>query len=316
MLSPDNVTKAALVDALSRALRTVINSSDEALIFSSMVVPCSEFGVFLSHHDLEFLSVLNNLYDSPSSYVEERRTSGRVEIAKPHLVILAGTQPDYLNSVLPEEAWGMGFTSRLLMIYANATPPTDLFFKTNANNAAIELADRLNAIFEYKGEFVWSSHAINEINTWNAAGCPPVPTHSKLLHYNGRRALHAIKLAMISCASRGADMHVTVEDFERAKDWLLAAEVNMPDVFRAMGQKSDSQVISDLHFHLYRKWSSVALASRCPLKDKDLYDFLHTRVPSASIARLIEVAEKSGYIRKGPYPGEWFPNLLDSKGGM
>jgi hypothetical protein len=44
--------------------------------------------------------------------------------------------------------------------------------------------------------------AIDEINAWNQAGCPPSPGHSKLLHYNGRRALHVIKLSMISAVSR------------------------------------------------------------------------------------------------------------------
>jgi hypothetical protein len=110
-LSPDNVTKAALIDALAKALRTVINASTgEAMSFSCMVVPCPEFGVFFTHHDLEFLSVLNHIYMSPQMYREERRTAGVIEVTKPHLIMLSGTQPDYLNSFLPDEAWGMGFT--------------------------------------------------------------------------------------------------------------------------------------------------------------------------------------------------------------
>ena len=119
---------------------------------------------------------------------------------------------------------------------------------------------------------------------------------------------------MISAASRSPELHVTVEDFERAKSWILEVEVLMPDIFRAMGQRSDSQVIADMHFALYRKWSSVALDKRKPLKDRDLYDFLHTRVPSGNIAKLIDVAEKTGYLRKGTYPDEWIPELLTHVG--
>ena len=312
--APDNVTKASLIDALSRAVRTVINGSSSAHIFSSMVVPCSEFGVFLTHHDLEFLSVLNNIYDSPISYIEERRTSGKVEITKPHLIILAGTQPDFLNTLLPEEAWGMGFTSRLIMVYAGASPAADLF-SYNATQAST-LLNRLTDIFNYKGEFVWSKNAIDEINAWNRAGCPPAPTHSKLLHYNGRRALHTIKLSMISSASRSGDLHVTVDEFERARDWMLTIEQTMPDVFRAMGQRSDTQVLSDLHFHLYRIWSSVALDKRKPIPESVIYDFLQSRVPSEKITRLVEVAERAGYIRKAMYPGEWIPNTLQKVGSV
>lgn len=311
-LAPDNVTKAALIDALSKALRTIINSTSEAYTFSSMAVPCSEFGVFFTHHDLEFLSVLNHIYDSPSSYREERRTAGIIEINKPYLVILAGTQPDFLNSFLPDEAWGMGFTSRLIMIYADAAPAADLFSMTEFKSST--LAPDLVRIFEKKGEFRWTQNAIDEINAWNRAGCPPRPTHSKLGHYSSRRALHCIKLAMISSASRLGDMIVTVDDFERARDWLIQAEVTMPDIFRAMGQRSDSQVIIDLHYHIYRKWASVQIDKRVPITEQEIYNFLHTRIPSEKIKGMIDVAERTGYIRKALYPGEWIPEALGKFG--
>ena len=307
-LAPDNVTKASLIDALARSMRTVLNGTETPYIFSAMVVPCPEFGVFFTHHDLEFLSVLNHIYVNPPLYREERRTSGIIEINKPHLVFLTGTQPDYLNSFLPEEAWGMGFTSRLMMIYAEGAPPADLFASSAFQGA--DLAEGLRRVFALKGEFTWSKNAIDEINAWNRAGCPPIPTHSKLLHYNGRRALHAIKLSMISAVSRDENLYVTVEDFERARDWLITAEAVMPDIFRAMGQKSDQQIIADLHLHLYRIWSSVSLDKRMPIPVKAIYEFLHTRVPSEKIPRLIEVAEKLGYIQRGRYPDEWIPSPI------
>ena len=311
-ISPDNVTKASLIDALAKSLRTVINGSSTAYSFSAMSVPCPELGVFFTHHDLEFLSVINHIYMSPPTYREERRTAGIIEINKPHLVILGGTQPDFLNSLLPEEAWGMGFTARVIMIYADGTLTSDLF--AMLTQRASGLSQRLNDIFKYKGEFAWTQQAIDEINAWNNVGCPPTPTHSKLLHYNRRRALHTIKLAMISSAARGPELVVTVDDFERAKDWLITAEVRMPDIFRAMGQRSDTQILADLHFHLYRKWSSVVLSERKPIVTGDIYRFLESRVPSEKIRNLVDVAEKAGYLRRGPYPDEWIPNAIGSVG--
>ena len=311
-LAPDNVTKAALIDALSKALRTIINGSTNAYTFSAMAVPCSEFGVFFTHHDLEFLSVLNHIFDAPSSYREERRTAGIVEIIKPYLVILAGTQPDFLNSFLPDEAWGMGFTSRLIMIYANNAPATDLF--STVTTQSTTLSTELTKIFQLKGEFSWTKNAIDEINAWNNHGCPPAPDHSKLLHYNGRRALHTIKLSMISSISRSPELIVTVDDFERAKDWLLEAETLMPDIFRAMGQRSDMQLISDMHFHVYRLWATVAIDKRKPIAGNELWKFLHSRVPSDRIPKLIDAAHRTGYIRPGMYPDEWIPNPLGNFG--
>jgi hypothetical protein len=304
-LSPDNVTKASLMDVLARSLRTVMNGHGLAYSFSAMNVAVSEFGVFLARHDTEFLSAINNIFDSPPIYTEERRSSGALEINKPHLVLLCGTQPDFLNSILPEEAWGMGFTSRLIMIYADSSMQKDLFSTVTVNSPLLQ--SELTKRFELKGEFSWSKNAIDEINAWNRAGLPPVPTHSKLQHYNGRRALHTVKLAMISAASRGAELRVLVEDFERAQSWLLEAEKTMPDIFRAMGAKSDSQVIVDMHYHLYMLWSRTKLSDRKPLSTQQMYEFLHSRVPSDKISRLIDVAEKTGYIRRGMYPDEWIP---------
>lgn len=308
-LSPDNLNKATLVKALSESLRTVLNGADTPYIFSSMSVSAPEFGVFFPHYDLEFLSVINDIYLCRPFYQEERIGRGTIKIEKPHMVILSGTQPDYLNAFLPEVAWGMGFTSRLIMIYADSAPPTDFFTESAIDyTSSIE---QLKKIFALKGRFMWSRAALEEVNAWNRAGGPPTPEHSRLLHYNGRRTLNVVKLSMISAVSRSQELYVTVDDFERARDWLLDAEAIMPDIFRAMGQKSDQQILADLHLHLYRLWSSVALDKRKPIKTKDIYDFLHTKVTSDKIAKLIDVAEKLGYIRKGQFPDEWVPRTLD-----
>ena len=304
-IAPDNVTKASLVDNLARAQRTIMNGNGMPYIFSAMNVASSEFGVFFTHHDLEFLSNINNIFDSPPVYVEERRTSGRIEINKPHLVLLCGTQPDFLNTLLPEEAWGMGFTSRLIMVYSSAALVKDLFSTVTVNANA--LVKGLSSIAEYKGEMSWSKNAIDEINAWHRAGCPPVPSHSKLNHYCGRRSLHAIKLSMIASAARGGFPNVTVEDFERAKGWLLEAEITMPDIFRAMGQKSDAQIIVDLHYFMWSEYSKRAINDRKPIPQQKIYEFLHSRVTSERIAKLIEVAERTGYINKGVFPDEWIP---------
>ena len=200
------------------------------------------------------------------------------------------------------------------MIYADGALPGDLFAVTA--HRASNLIQGLNEIFKYKGEFSWTKNAIDEINAWNNAGCPPTPTHSKLLHYNRRRALHTIKLAMISSVARSPELIVNVGDFERAKDWLINAEERMPDIFRAMGQRSDTQILTDLHFHMYRRWSSVVLSERKPLPTSVMYQFLESRVPSEKIRNLLDVAEKSGYIRKGTYPDEWIPNVLGNVGSV
>ena len=124
-----------------------------------------------------------------------------------------------------------------------------------------------------------------------------------------RRLLHIIKLVTISCLSRQKGKLIEECDIERAKGWLLEAEKVMPDIFRAMMAKSDSELLSELHFHLWKLWASVVPDKRKPIDETHVYTFLKDRVPGEKIAKIIEVAEKSGLIVHNA-GGGWIPRPL------
>lgn len=307
-VSPDNLTKASLVDAIAKSLRTVIAEDGGSMqAFCALNIACSEFGVFFTAHDTEFLSVLNEIYEGPPSYSEERRTSTNVDIIKPHITMMAGTQPDFLGSFMPEEAWGMGFASRLIMVYADSAPKARIFRNEGNNSSVAHLLAPLIKIYSLKGEFLWTEEAIDVIYNWQDGGFLPRPEHNKLRHYNERRMVHTVKLSMVAAASRAASLTVTAEDVERAKSWLLAAEVKMPDIFYSMAQKSDSQLIDDMHFYIYQLWAANPREKRPDVDEEVLYKFLSEKVPSERVQRIIDQAEKMGVIRQGYLPGSWTP---------
>lgn len=313
-VAADNLTREALVDAMAKSLRTIVNGAEFPLIYSALNVACSEFGVFFANHDTHYLSFINHIYDGLNSYKEERRTVDPPEVIKPHLVILAGTQPDFLGSFMPEEAWGMGFTSRLLLIYSAAPGTTKIFGKSV--DVSKGLQGGINDLAVLKGEFVWMDDAIDEFVAWDKSGPggiggAPIPQHPRLRHYLGRRPLNVIKLSMISSASRGVSMTVTIDDVERAKSWLLEAEAGMPDIFLSMAQKSDSQIIDDMHLALYRMYSSVVRGERKPIQKEAVYRYLAKRIPSPLIPKIIETAEHMGVLKPGTYPDEWIPAPLN-----
>jgi hypothetical protein len=308
-VAPDNVTKPVLIEALARSMRVEFNENMEMEEpCSALCVACSEFGVFFTNHDLEFISVLNFIYDDPPKYREERITIGVREAIRPHLTILGGTQPDYLGTFMPEQAWGMGFAKRLIMIYGAVVPPIkDIFVSQNGHDWISELADGLTAIFQMKGKFEWTEEARNEINAWYHAGQPPRPDHNRLAHYCSERPVYLIKLSMISAASRTQSLVVEIEDFERARDWLLSAETLMPDIFHAMSSKSDSQVIDDLHQALWQKWAVNRPIDRRDIDEEILWRHLKEKVTSDRIPRIIDAAVKMGAIKAGNLPGTYVP---------
>ena len=299
-LAANNMTKAALIDALQEAERQVFIDEKTMLDYHSLFVPAPELGVLVPAHDLEFLSVINYIWDNPPFYREKRRgmktetnPTGEVDIARPQLTILAGTQPGYLSGLLPDEAWTMGTMSRTIMIYSGEAPPPDLFGDRSKNESLkTKLILEFRRMARLLGTVTWAPEAKSAILNWQRAGLEPVPSHSKLTNYNSRRLFNTIKLAIISSASRGDDLVITGFDVERALTWLLEAESVMPDVFRAMANKSDKQIIDELYYFCWQQYAKAKkLVSEVAIKY-----FLMSRVPSDKIPHIIAVSCQTGML--------------------
>lgn len=310
-IGPDNPTKASFLDTLEASVRST--SAMNGSVYHALSVACREFGVLIPKHDNAFLEDLTDIYDNPPLYTAPRRTTKSLSIDKPTINILAAITPDFLNDIMPETAWGQGFTSRLLFIYGVRLSIKDRnFFAKRTESNMEKLITRLTEAFtDLSGEFEWDLDAATAMNAWINSGMEPVPSYGRLTHYVGRRDAHIAKLAMLSSVSAQNGMAIKLTDYERAKAWLLAAEAVMPDVFRAMAQKSDAQLIQDMHWHLYTQWSRVARDKRKPIHIEEMWKFLRDRVPSERIPRVIETAIRSGYFVRAPYPDEYIPQSRD-----
>ena len=192
----------------------------------------------------------------------------------------------------------MGFMSRVIMIYASKAPKMEDLFAVPQLDLGQKkfLVSGLTDLAKLRGAFGWHQSAVVELNRWYTTGMEPVPEHSKLEYYLGRRLLTVVKLAMISSASRGTgEMIVELADLTRAKDWLFAAETMMPDVFREMVLRSDSQTIQELHFFAWKIW----VKEKKPIHEGRLIHFLSNRVSSERIEKVLGVAEKAGFFSRG-----------------
>jgi hypothetical protein len=314
-VAPKSVTSASLVDAVNESAQR-IPLAGGLVEFASLFLPAGELGVLLPAHDLGFLSILNDLYDNPPNYTEKRRTLDRnTDIVRPQINILGGSQPAYLTSLLPEEAWNMGFTSRMIMVYANAAPKKPLFeFSpgTTVANAArrVTLVKHLSALAGLHGPFTLTQAAMDNVTKWHLAGGPPIPQHSRLAHYNSRRTIHLLKLSMAASASRSLRLEITELDVERAKTWLFASEALMPDIFRDMVGRSDGQVIKELHMYLWAEH----VRTKQPLHESLLFDFLSARVPSERVKVIIEVAERSNVLIREANSTNYIPKPIHQHG--
>jgi hypothetical protein len=299
-IAPAGTTRQGLIDAILEG-----GDRKDALDFTkSVLVAASEFGVLLTAHDLDFLNTLNNFYDNPEVTEYRTRGTGLIKIDNPHISLIGGTQPKYLGEVFPEAAFGMGFTSRIIMVYAGSPVRTKLFSKRQRDESLwTELVEGLKRLAALSGQMEIVGEVQEEMERWWDEGLPPVPKHHKLQHYNGRRVLHILKLMMISAAS---DERLTIlpEDMIFAKETLLEAEYEMPEIFKEMSSGSSIDVLEELYNFMIR----VNVARKGgPVSLHEIVDFLSRMVPASQTKYIIDTMLDSG--RMTPFFNEKNPGI-------
>jgi hypothetical protein len=309
-LGPDNPTEASFMDALYASAKPSINGSG-GILHSCMTVLCREFGVLIPKYSESFMATLGDLWDNPPMFTAPRRQSKSVAIECPTLNLLAAATPAALGD-MPEKAWKEGFASRVIFIYgASAKEYRNVFVKPRLADLS-RLKKTLDEWFhEIHGAFEWSDAAADAHLKWlNGENLAPVPTYGRLEHYLSRRNEHAMKLMMISSVSAGNGLVIELSDFERGRQWLLDAEQTMPDVFRAMSQKSDMQIMQDAHHFVYARYSRVGLKDRKPVAETLVARFFENKTTSERITGLIETMVRTGRLKRTQFGG-YVPGELD-----
>ena len=263
---------------------------------------------------MNFLSIINELFDHKDSYREERRHSLKepIDIPKPMTTLLTGSQPGFLATLLPEAAWTMGWTSRMLMVYSSSTPSVPLF-GTYKNQEALQtaLVKKLDETAEYYGEMKWDANAIAEMERWRKDNWAPVPDHPKLANYTPRRGtIFAVKLAMVAAMSRGEELAIRLQDVERARGWLLEIEDLMPQIFRDMIMRSDDQVMEETFQYTFE----IYMKHRLPLTSSLILRFLCQRTPAEKAEKILSLMEKSGIFERVAGTESYIPRARNMHG--
>jgi len=300
-VAPSSVSSASLVDSLVLANRKIIRPTETPAFvqFHYLATVASELGVFLPVYDPLFMNSLTKFYDG-EHYEERRRSSSvkHVRIEHPHLSIVGGTTPSYLNSFLPEGAWDQGFTSRTIFVYSGEAVFTEIFGDEEGHarlgQEYINLLADLKRLSGLYGKMQWDADAASAITEWNRRGLPPVPEHNKLAHYNTRRLAHVIKLCMVASVARTSDLRISLDDYQLALDWLLEAENHIPDLFNSHGVAGDTAAIDDVWDFIYRAYNKEG---KKPIAEHRVVNFLRSKVPSHNIMKVLEIMERSGLIR-------------------
>ncbi len=297
-IAATSVTKASLIDELNEANRRYItnNPMNPVENFNSLLLCINELGVLLPAYENEFMNTLTDLWDC-KHYSERRRTSKiEIDINKPQLNFLAACTPSYLMNVMPEGAWDQGFISRTMLIYSGERQLRSLFEESLDNTEGWDsLNQDLAKIANLYGEMKFTKGAAALMDKFHLGeGANTAPDHPKLLSYSIRRTVHLIKLCMVVSASRSDELLIREEDFQVAYDYLIEAEREMPDIFKAMTQGGAGKVMEEAWHFLY----TIFIKENKPILKHRLIQFLQERVPVHNIETTIKMMEQGRMIEK------------------
>jgi hypothetical protein len=293
-IAPSSTTRAGLIDFMVDA-RKIDVSGTVPVVYHSVLCASPEFGNLVPQYDNAWLNILNDLYDCGSLFSDVTRKYGEIRIEHPHLCILAGTQPKYLDNLLPDAAFGMGFTSRLVMAYAPAGAYTSLFSNVQKSAQVHDfLVEDLKTIGKLHGEFYLTPEALELWETLAKESFKPVPEHSKLQHYVSRRPAHILKAMMCFSASERDDLRITEDHIESAVKLLHDTEKEMPQIFSEMVTKGYADANEETLAHVKE---TFRLNGGKPLQETALIRFLVGKVPNNQIKQTIDLLTQSGQLK-------------------
>ena len=242
-LSSESTTREALIKRMKGALTTVADPLTPHIIKThcSMTIVSEELSVFLRQNDINFLSNLTNWYDSRDVWTYETKHGGAETVEGLCVNLLGGTAPDWLESMLPKEAVGGGFTSRIIFVTEERKRKTVVAPKMNDKKRDNLIAD-LEQIVQLVGQYIMSPEAETMYKNWYeeqdvlAKDGKFAVSDNRFTGYCERRPTHIKKLSMIVNASHTNDKIITADDFQRARNYLETAEKQMHKTFGGFGE--------------------------------------------------------------------------------
>ena len=196
-----------------------------------MYIVASEFGSFLGQNNLALTRFLVKMWDG-EDYVYQLKNSKHV-LRNALLNMIGGTTSTDIATLLPPEAIGQGFMSRIILIYEarkqRRIPPSKAGVDDNyyeAIAAVFREADQMHGMFEL-------SNAANELSDHLYMQDVKI-NDTRFIYYSERRHTHLLKLSAVLAATRGT-MTIEPADIEQADILLSVTEESMPDALGEYG---------------------------------------------------------------------------------
>lgn len=316
--APDKCSKEQFIKEMKQFDLASTDADDLELIVmdepSEVYIMAGEFTDFIGQGNMDFVTLLTNLWDNLEQYKHPKITGKSVEVHEPTVNMLGANTPDGFSLAFPPEALGNGFLSRVILLHAEPTT-TRIPWPDPIDPLQIEMLAKhmLEVKEQIKGEIVITEEAKklgSKIYKEEIA-----VDDARFVHYQQRRFIHLLKIASLLAVFDKRKL-VTAQDIRRANTMLASAERDMPKALGEFGSSKHSSVAGKIMAHLnsvHLPQSPIQLwkvVSRDLGKMSDLVEILQN-LKSAEKVQVARVAGKDGYLPKHAEKKEWPEDTLD-----
>lgn len=271
-LSPAKLSPEKFIGLLCKSTRILPLENDPFFSQSAYAVFLSELSTFIRPNDADFMTILTDLYDCPTAWTYATHARDMERAENVFVSMVGGITPKALAANFGAASIGIGFTSRLNMIFSDEYKTPDLF-GTQELPDMLPFRDDLNQMAKLSGVFKFSSDTQKEFQSWVSAGMPPQPSDGKLQEYLPRRWLHLAKLCMIYSAAESDRLFIEMKHFLAAKQTLLEAEAVLHKALDYMGNSNVMEALRNVHTWMLTEFAKTKnLISEVKLKQKLLLD--------------------------------------------
>ena len=210
---------------------------------SETFICAGEFLDFIGHGNMQFLTLLTNLWDNLDYYDHPKLHGSSVHVHKPTINVLGGATVKGFGLACPPEALGTGFLSRVLFIHSEPTDRKITFPAEIVAGADEWLIDRIKDIKEMTGAITKSPEAAAILDRIYKED--PGIEDGRFNDYATRRFTHLLKLCTaLACADLRTE--ITEHDALEANTILFEAERNMPKALGEFGKSKYSDVTNTI----------------------------------------------------------------------
>lgn len=259
-------------------------------------IAADEFNNFIGVGNLDFMSILGELWDYEGVYDYKLKNSKSVHIPNPTISILGGNTPTGFSQAFPTEAIGQGFFSRLLLVYGEPSGVKYTFPPPPDEQTQLKLIEMLHKIKEVMvGEVTMTPEATELLHKvyheWEEIG------DIRFEHYTNRRLTHLLKLCLTVVASRMSKV-IDLDDVIYANTLLTFTEHLMPKALGEFGIARNSEVTHRIMQALDNVHEPIKLRELW----KQVHSDLDRREQLVEILANLQMADKIQIVGDGYLP--------------